>query len=92
MATLSQVNKRHCLRYKLYLPDDTVAERSRLINSIADARQKLAIANELEAFTASQTYTVHQLRTWSNLAIISPFIQDYLFPLRIFSVKKQCCT
>ena len=67
MDRLSWLHNKHRLRYKLYLPDDTVVERTRLISSVADARQKLAIANELEAFTANQTDTLHQLRTWSNM-------------------------
>lgn len=72
MAKISKLGNKHRLRYMVYFPGGKQVERSRLIASTSDAREKLSMANELEFRTANKTYTARRLEVWQNMRLISP--------------------
>ena len=71
MPTLAKLKNKHRLRYKIYFPAGTIKERSRLYNTLSEARAKEMIANTIEAMTAHLKYTQDDLIIWKNSGLIS---------------------
>ena len=71
MAALTKLHNKYRLRYKIYLPDGTVKERSRLYNSAVEARMKNLLAQSVEALTAQLNYVHDDIVKWSHAGLIS---------------------
>jgi len=71
MARISKLVNKHRLRYKVYFPDGEIVERSRLVDSVRVAREKMVLANEIEVHTAGQTYSSRDVIIWHNARLIS---------------------
>lgn len=71
MPKLTKLHDKHRLRYKIYLPDGTYKERSRLYNTQPEARAKETEATTLEVLTSQLNYTQKDLVKWTHAGLLS---------------------
>jgi len=64
MASITKINKKFRVRYRLYFPDGTFKERSRQVDKMGLARELKALADVLEAKTRLQDYRGEDIDGW----------------------------
>lgn len=78
MATISKINNKLRVRYRLYFPDGTFKDRSRQVHKKAQAREFKAIADILEAKSSRQEYSWEDIESWSREGLINNKDKDLL--------------
>jgi len=70
-ATITKQGSKYRVRWRLYLPDDTWRERSRLATDKGQAREIKALADLIEIKTMHQESTAADLEHWQRHRLIS---------------------
>jgi len=71
MASITKINKKFRVRYRLYFPDGTFKDRSRQFDKMGPAREVKALADILEAKTRLQDYRGEDIDGWWREKLIN---------------------